>query len=163
MESAVNGSTVEQPGRARNLERLPSFSRSALDIRLPSMLLHLQPETTLEALLAQIQPWCNRLLWVVDGSLLCYGEPPTDIVFDHKKRRAETEEYYFRDSESLYCVCGREQALKFYPGLSTVDPPTLLSPIIATSNRLVERIVPPPATVVVVDRGSRHIFPNLSG
>lgn len=85
-------------------------------------------EVTFENFVGQFQPYCTKLLCVVDGTSLYYydktGPLPTNIRFDYKQRRGTLTEYYFRDIETdtLYCVFGYEAARLFYPRIDSVDP-----------------------------------------
>lgn len=101
----------------------------SFDIKLPEgQKVEFNQEATFENFVGQFQPYCAKLLCVVDGTSLHYydktGSVPTNIRFDYKQRRGSLTEYYFRDIETdtLYCVFGREYARIFYPRLDEIDP-----------------------------------------
>ena len=85
-------------------------------------------EATFENFAGQFQPYCTKLLCVIDGTSLRYydttGPLPINLRFDYKQRRGTLTEYYFRsiDTDTLYCVFGREMARIFYPRIDEVDP-----------------------------------------
>ncbi len=79
-----------------------------------------------ENFISQFQPFCSKLLCVIDGNRFRYYDTvsslPNNIRFDHKQRSGNSFEYYFRDNNSVYCVFGREAASILYPNIDNVDP-----------------------------------------
>lgn len=69
-------------------------------------------------------------------------------------------EYYFRDinTDSLYCVFGREAAKLFYPRIDEVDPngKSELTPV----QPIIQKIKSQPSTITIIDNGSIFTFPN---
>jgi hypothetical protein len=98
-----------------------------------------EQEATFENFIGQFQLFCSKLLCVVDGTYLRYynkrNELPTNIRFDYKQRRGKLTEYYFRDinTDTLYCVFGRDCAKIFYPRIDEVDPSGMHELIITPS------------------------------
>ncbi|CAH6421705.1 Hypothetical protein HVR_LOCUS1345 [uncultured virus] len=102
---------------------------SPFDIKIPEgRMVRFEQEATFENFVGQFQLFCPKLLCVVDGTILRYydkpGTLPTNIRFDYKQRRGPLTEYYFRDIETdtLYCVFGREAAKIFYSRIDEIDP-----------------------------------------
>ena len=102
---------------------------SLFDIKIPEgNIVQFEQESTFENFIGQFQPFCPKLLCVVDGTCLRYydkpGTLPSNVRFDYKQKRGPSTEYYFRDigTDSLYCVFGREAAKIFYPRIDDVDP-----------------------------------------
>jgi hypothetical protein len=101
----------------------------SFNIKIPDgHMVQFDQEATFENFIGQFQPYCPKLLCVVDGTILHYydktGGLPTNIRFDYKQRRGLLTEYYFRNigNDTLYCVFGREAATIFYPRIDEVDP-----------------------------------------
>jgi len=101
----------------------------AFSITIPDgQIIQFTKEATFENFIGQFQPFCPKLLCVVDGTSLQYYDKkaalPTNIRFDYKQRRGLLTEYYFRNigDDTLYCVFGREAAKLFYPRIDEVDP-----------------------------------------
>jgi hypothetical protein len=102
---------------------------SVFDVKIPEgHMVQFNQEATFENFIGQFQPYCSKLLCVIDGTILRYydkmGTFPSNIRFDYKQRRGAQTEYYFRNigDDTLYCVFGRESALIFYPRIDEVDP-----------------------------------------
>lgn len=99
-----------------------------------------EQEATFENFIGQFQLFCSKLLCVIDGTYLRYynkrHELPTKIRFDYKQRRGKLTEYYFRDidTDTLYCVFGRDCAKIFYPRIDEVDPSGIHESLIVPPN-----------------------------
>lgn len=114
-------------------------------------------EVTFENFIGQFQPYCGKLLCVVDGTILHYydkkGPLPTNLRFDYKQRRRTLTEYYFRsiDTDTLYCVFGREAARSFYPRIDDVDPEGSheISSKISSSTNPAKKLARPPIMQVI--------------
>lgn len=113
-----------------------------LDIKVPEgYIVQSNQEATFENFIGQFQPYCPKLLCIIDGTTLHYydknGKFPTNIRFDYKQRRGILTEYYFRNigDDTLYCVFGRESASRFYPRIDEVDP-SGISELTKTSEKL---------------------------
>lgn len=100
------------------------------DLELPpeEAFLTILQNSTMEALVGQLQSYTDKLLCVIDGTTLHYyqtpGQLPKKIRFEHKQLRNGIMEYYFRDirNDNLYCVFGREAAKIFFPEIDQKDP-----------------------------------------
>lgn len=108
----------------------------SFDINIPeASKVKFDQDATFENFIGQFQPFCSKLICVIDGTYLRYydktGPLPTNIRFDYKQRRGSLTEYYFRDihTNTLYCVFNREAAKSFYPRIDEIDL-DLANPII---------------------------------
>lgn len=165
----------------------------SFDIKIPEgNTVEFRQEVTFENFVGQFQPYCAKLLCVIDGTILHYydkkGPLPTNLRFDYKQRRRTLTEYYFRsiDTDTLYCVFGREAARIIYPRIDEVDPeasqeasskintakklfrPPIVQPIkspklplfreqVQESTRIASSI---PEFITIVDKGVKLTFPN---
>ena len=100
----------------------------SFDIKIPEgQSVQIEQEETFENFIGQFQQFCSKLICIIDGTTLRYYDKteglPKNIRFDYKQRRGKIVEYYFRDiqTESLYCVFGREAAKIFYPRIDEID------------------------------------------
>jgi hypothetical protein len=101
----------------------------SFDIKIPDgHTVQFTKESTFENFIGQFQPYCPKILCVIDGTNLVYydktGSLPDNIRFDYKQRRGILTEYYFRNiiDDTRYCVFGREAASIFYSRIDEVDP-----------------------------------------
>jgi len=85
-------------------------------------------DITFENFIAQFQPFCDKLLCIINGTTLRFYDKtnkfPDNLRYDHKQRRGSLTEYCFRDidNDNIYCIFGRENAMIFYPNINQVDP-----------------------------------------
>lgn len=102
----------------------------SFDIKIPEgCSIQFSQEATYENFIGQFQQYCSKILCVIDGTNFHFYDkktspPPSNIRFDYKQIRGTITEYYFRDidTDTLYCVFGREAATIFYPRMNIVDP-----------------------------------------
>jgi hypothetical protein len=105
-----------------------SMGESITDIRVGGVSVWMGNGMNFESFAAQFQRHTSVILCLItkaNSMTMRYyqkeGPFPKDITFVRKEKR-DPIEYYFRDSDSQYCVFSRENALRFYPKLNEVDP-----------------------------------------
>lgn len=132
-------------------------SRTAsFDIKVPDPhSIKIQDGMTYENVISQLQAFSPHILCLVDGKTLeCWDSEHAariNLRFDHKQRRGDVADYYFRDiaTQKQYCVFGREYAQKLFPRLNDVDPVphvqprTLSQTITITHGRIIHSHISP--------------------
>lgn len=120
-----------------------------LDIKIPEgSKVEFRQDATFENFVSQFQPFCDKLLCVVDGTSLRYydkmGPLPNNLRFDYKQRRGSYTEYYFRDidDQTLYCVFGRDSARVLYHRIDQIDPVDKETPEAPKKKPIIQAIKP---------------------
>jgi hypothetical protein len=134
---------------------MESFMLKSLDVTFEN-------NSDIKVFIAQFQPYCKKLLCVVNDKTLKFYTKKEELPKNIKYLNVKINEYYFEDLDThdIYCIFGKDASTIFYPELNDKSVKDIKDIKDATKDAVKPFIVTystiEPKSIIIYHQGKKH-------